>query len=238
VGCANPTTALANADAAQLFVDRASKVRPNLKLGQEAAATIAQICRELDGVPLALELAAARVRILSLEQIAAGLAHRFRLLTGGIRGTLPRQQTLRASVDWSHELLSDAERALFRRLAVFADGFTLDAAEQVCHDEVLPTEQVLDLLASLVDKSLVQTDDGDPAATRCMLLETVRQFAIEQLSAAGELAAARDRHLASGAKAGADRALEHSPPLVRRAHSPVDASNRIRTNRVSMKRRS
>jgi predicted ATPase/DNA-binding CsgD family transcriptional regulator len=189
-----PTTALASADAAQLFVDRASKVRPNLKLGQEAAATVAQICRALDGIPLALELAAARVRVLSLEQIAAGLAHRFRLLTGGAHGALPRQQTLRASVDWSHELLSDAERVLFRRLAVFADGFTLDATEQVCHDDLLPTEQVLDVLASLVEKSLVQADDADPAATRYMLLETVRQYAIEQLSAAGELTAARDRH--------------------------------------------
>jgi predicted ATPase/class 3 adenylate cyclase/DNA-binding CsgD family transcriptional regulator len=185
---------LGDSDAAALFIDRAGKVRPNFAVTDANAGVLARICRELDGMPLALELAAARVRMMSLEQIAAGLGDRFRLLSGGSRGALPRQQTLRASVEWSHELLTPAERVVFRRLAVFAGGFTLDAAEQTCAGDGLAPEQVLDLLASLVEKSLMQTDDVDPAAVRYRLLETVRQYAFDQLSAAGELASARDRH--------------------------------------------
>jgi predicted ATPase/class 3 adenylate cyclase/DNA-binding CsgD family transcriptional regulator len=185
---------LGKSDAAALFIDRAGKVRPNFTVTDANAGVLARVCRELDGMPLALELAAARVRMMSLEQIAAGLVDRFRLLSGGSRGSLPRHQTLRASVEWSHDLLTPAERLVFRRLAVFAGGFTLDAAERACAGDGLEPEQVLDLLASLVEKSLVQTDDLDPAAVRYRLLETVRQYAFEQLSAAGELASARDRH--------------------------------------------
>jgi predicted ATPase/class 3 adenylate cyclase/DNA-binding CsgD family transcriptional regulator len=183
-----------NSDAAALFIDRAGKVRPNFAVTDANVGVLARVCRELDGLPLALELAAARVRMMSLEQIAAGLGDRFRLLSGGSRSALPRQQTLRASVEWSHELLTPAERVLFRRLAVFAGGFTLDAAEQACAGDGLEPELVLDLLASLVEKSLVQTDDLDPAAVRYRLLDTVRQYAFDQLGAAGDLASARDRH--------------------------------------------
>jgi class 3 adenylate cyclase len=124
-------------DAVRLFIERARKARPNFAVTNDNAPAVAQICQELDGLPLAIELAAARVRMMSVEQIAAGLGDRFHLLTGGTRTVLPRHQTLRASVDWSHELLSDDERALLRRLSVFAGGFTLDLAEAVCADEEL-----------------------------------------------------------------------------------------------------
>jgi predicted ATPase len=126
-----PVEAIAQSDAVRLFIDRALKVRPNFTVDAENAPAIAQICHDLDGIPLAIELAAARVRVLGVEQIAAGLGDRFRLLTGGARSAMPRLQTLRASIDWSYDLLSDDERVLFRRLAVFAGGWTLDAAEEV-----------------------------------------------------------------------------------------------------------
>lgn len=129
--------AVARSDAGRLYVERALKVRPSFALGDENAASVARICRELDGIPLAIELASARVRMLSVEQIASGLNTRFRLLTGGPRGVMPRQQTLRASVDWSYDLLSDGERVLFRRLAVFAGGWSLEAVEAVCAGEGL-----------------------------------------------------------------------------------------------------
>ncbi len=133
----------------RLFIERATQVRPNFTVDGESAPAIAQICHDLDGIPLAIELAAARVRVLGVEQIAAGLGDRFRLLTGGSRSAMPRQQTLRASVDWSHELLSDDERTLLRRLAVFAGGWTLDAVEQVCAGEGLERLSILDLLTAL-----------------------------------------------------------------------------------------
>jgi DNA-binding CsgD family transcriptional regulator len=169
------------------------KVRPNFAVTNENAPVIAQLCEDLDGIPLAIELAAARVRMLSVEQITAALSDRFRLLTGGARGMLPRQQTLRASVDWSHELLSDGERVLFRRLGVFAGGFTLDAAEEVCADQTLDRLEVLDVLGGLVEKSLVSTEERG-ALVRYRLLETVRQYAVERLVEAGELEVMRDRH--------------------------------------------
>ncbi len=184
---------LAQSDAVRLFVERAVQVRPNFAVTNETAPAVAQICHDLDGIPLAIELAAARVRMLAPEQIAAGLADRFRLLTGGARTALPRQQTLRASVDWSHELLDDAERILFRRLGVFAGGFTLDACEEVCADDDLDRYAVLDLLTSLVDKSLVLVEEHGPF-TRYRLLETVRHYALDRLLEAGETGALRDRH--------------------------------------------
>jgi predicted ATPase/class 3 adenylate cyclase/DNA-binding CsgD family transcriptional regulator len=187
--------ALGQFDAVRLFIERARKARPNFVVTNENAPAVAQICEELDGLPLAIELAAARVRMLSVEQIAAGLGDRFHLLTGGTRTALPRHQTLRASVDWSHELLSDPERALLRRLAVFAGGFTLDLTESVCADETLPRVAILDLLASLVDKSLVVAEER-VGAVRYRMLETVRQYGIERLDEAGELSTIRDRHLA------------------------------------------
>jgi predicted ATPase/class 3 adenylate cyclase/DNA-binding CsgD family transcriptional regulator len=189
-----PIDALAQSDAVRLFTERASKVRPRFAVTNDNAPAVAQVCRELDGLPLAIELAAARVRMLSLEQIAAGLGDRFRLLTGGTHSALPRQQTLRASMDWSHELLSEQERVLFRRLSVFAGGFTLDACEQVGAGDGLERTAILDLLASLVDKSLIVAEDHGPAM-RYRLLETVRHYAAERLAEAGETETTRARHV-------------------------------------------
>lgn len=185
---------LSQADAVRLFLDRARQVRPNFAITNENAPAVAQICHDLDGIPLAIELAAARVRVLAVEQIAAGLTDRFRLLTGSTRGALPRQQTLRASVDWSHDLLSADEQVLLRRLGVFVGGFTLEACEQVCGDDSLPQLAILDLLTSLVDRSLVQADEAGEAV-RYHCLETVRQYAAEHLAEAGEVEALRNRHL-------------------------------------------
>jgi predicted ATPase/class 3 adenylate cyclase/DNA-binding CsgD family transcriptional regulator/tetratricopeptide (TPR) repeat protein len=180
-------------DAVRLFIERARKARPNFTVTNDNAPSVAQICLELDGLPLAIELAAARVRMLSVEQIAAGLVDRFHLLTGGTRTALPRQQTLRASVEWSHELLSEPERVLLRRLAAFAGGFTLDLAEQVGADDTVSSLEILDVLTSLVDKSLVMVEERT-VSVRYRLLETVRQYALERLIEAGEESAGRDRH--------------------------------------------
>jgi predicted ATPase len=172
-------------DAIRLFAERARAVRPDFGLTRANAAVVAQICRRLDGIPLAIELAAARARVLSEEQIARHLDDRFRFLTGGNRGALPRQQTLLATLDWSYALLAEPERMLFRRLSVFVGGFGLEAAEAV--------GGVLDLLTQLVDKSLVQAEVGT-GEERYRLLETVRQYGWERLVEAGEATAARGRH--------------------------------------------
>jgi predicted ATPase/class 3 adenylate cyclase len=178
-------------DAVQLFVERAAHARPDFFLTVENAGAVAQICARLDGIPLALELAAARVRGLTVTALAAALDDRFRLLTGGARTVLERQRTLRASVDWSYELLGEAERALFCRLAVFAGSFDLDAAAAVAGPP-LPPGDLLGLLLSLVDKSMVApVDDSD----RYRMLETLRQYGQARLADTGELAAVRDRHL-------------------------------------------
>jgi predicted ATPase/DNA-binding CsgD family transcriptional regulator len=182
-----------SSDAVALFTERAASARPDLALGAEDAASVATICTELDGLPLAIELAAARVRMLSVEQIEGGLTDRFRLLTGGPRTALPRLKTLRASVDWSYELLSDHERVLLRRLAIFAGGATLEAVDEVCAGEVIEREHVFDLLGSLVDQSLVIAE-GTEAGVRYRLLETVRQYGLERLGDAGEEETARARH--------------------------------------------
>ena len=159
-----------------------------------ALPAIAQICRRLDGIPLALELAAARIKVLSVEQIAKRLDDRFKLPTGGSRTALPRQQTLRALIDWSYGLLSEAERVLLRRLAVFAGGWTLDAAQAVCSCDPVCADAVLDLLARLVDKSLVMVkQQGDSARYRMM--ETIRQYARDKLLESGESEQIRTRHL-------------------------------------------
>jgi predicted ATPase/class 3 adenylate cyclase/DNA-binding CsgD family transcriptional regulator len=189
-----PVQALAQSDAVRLFIERAIQVRPNFAVDRENAPAIAQICHDLDGIPLAIELAAARVRVLGVEQIAAGLGDRFRLLTGGARSAMARQQTLRASVDWSHELLGDDERTLLRRLAVFAGGWTLDAVERVCTGAGLERLAILDVLTALVDKSLVTVDERG-TSMRYRLLETVRQYALDRLHEAGEGDELRDRHL-------------------------------------------
>ncbi|MGQ0464467.1 MAG: helix-turn-helix transcriptional regulator [Sporichthyaceae bacterium] len=190
---------LGSYDAVRLFLDRAVRARPNFAVTNETAPVVAEICARLDGIPLAIELAAARVRMLSPRQILAGLEDRFRLLTGGSRSGLPHQQTLEASVVWSHDLLTDDERRLLRRLAVFAGGFTLDAAEAVCAgaapDDGLDELTVFDLLDGLVAKSLVNMHDGDGGEARYGLLETIRQFAMLQLRQAEETAVLRDAHL-------------------------------------------
>ena len=159
-----PSLSLAD-DAIELFTDRARLVRPDFTITDDNAATVAEICHRLDGMPLAIELAAARVRALSLTEILDSLHDRFRLLTGGARTAVRRQQTLRASVDWSHALLTEPERVLFRRLAVFLGGFDLDAAQAVAGDDEVQRYQVLDLLTLLVDKSLVVAENtGGPNA--------------------------------------------------------------------------
>jgi DNA-binding CsgD family transcriptional regulator/tetratricopeptide (TPR) repeat protein len=180
-------------EAVQLFIDRAVRVRPNFRVSNSNAPAVAQICQRLSGMPLAIELAAARTRVLSPEQIARGLDDRFRLLTGGAGILVPRQQTLLASIDWSHDLLSEPERMLFRRLAVFPSTFDLDAAEAICARESLAREVVLDVLSSLVDKSLVQLD-GEGAVARYRLLESIRQYARDRLTESEEEDEVADRH--------------------------------------------
>jgi predicted ATPase/class 3 adenylate cyclase/DNA-binding CsgD family transcriptional regulator len=180
-------------EAVELFTDRARQSRPDFAVTHDNAAEMAEICQRLDGMPLAIELAAARTRALSLREILDSLHDRFRLLTGGARTAVRRQQTLRASVDWSHALLSEQEKVLFRRLAVFLGGFDLDAAQAVAGDEDVERFQVLDQLTLLVEKSLVvaETDSG---RTRYRLLETVRQYALEKLGESGEAGEIRGRH--------------------------------------------
>lgn len=185
---------LSQYDAVRLFVDRARRARPNFQLADETAPAIVEICRRLDGIPLAIELAAARTRVFAPHQIAAALADVFHFLTRGPRTALPRQRTLEASIDWSHELLNDVERVLFRRLAVFAGGFTLDAVETVCSFDGIERFEILDLLTSLVDKSLVQTEETLTEG-RLRLLETIRGYAERKLVASGEVADIRNRHL-------------------------------------------
>ena len=186
-------------EATRLFAERASAALPTFALTAHNAITVAQVCCRLDGIPLAIELAAARVKVLSVEQIAARLDDRFNLLTDGSRTAPPRHQTLHATMDWSYALLSEAERALLRRLSTFVGGFTLEAAQAVCAEQAgqaaTPSVpyQVLDLLSHLVDKSLVIVEHHDQQA-RYRLLETTRQYA-RQLLESGEAGQIRGRHL-------------------------------------------
>ncbi|GAA3748828.1 putative ATPase/DNA-binding CsgD family transcriptional regulator [Spinactinospora alkalitolerans] len=180
-------------EAVRLFVERARSCAPDFAVTPERLRTVAGICRRLDGIPLGIELAAARVRLLSLPQIADRLSDRFRFLTSGDRGAPARQRTLRAVIDWSHALLSDAERVLLRRLSVFS-GWNLELAEQVCCDELLPKVDVLDLITSLVDRSLVTVVGEQRGRVRYRLLDTIRHYAAERLAEAGEEVALRTRH--------------------------------------------
>lgn len=200
--------ALLQYEAVQLFTERAAAAQPSFKLNERDALTVAQVCRRLDGIPLAIELAAARVKVLKTEEIAARLADRFDLLTVGSRTALPRHQTLRAAIDWSYDLLTESERVLLRRLSVFASGCTLGVAEAVCsmqgaessNDVELPPafrllpSEILDILSHLVDKSLllVDTQGGE---TRYYMLDTIRQYASEKLVESREDKTLRDRHL-------------------------------------------
>jgi predicted ATPase/class 3 adenylate cyclase len=182
-------------DAVRLFMARGKAVLPSFHVTPENATHILSICQRLDGIPLALELAAARLNVLSTEQLAARLDNTFRLLVGGARTAVPRQQTLRATIDWSFQLINEKERQLLRRLAVFVGGFSLNGAEAVCAGDGLEEVEILDLLTSLVNKSMVITDRVQGTKTRYHLLETVRQYAREKLFDAGESEALRNRHL-------------------------------------------
>ncbi len=179
-------------EAVNLFVERATAMQASFRYSDQDIPAIVEICQRLDGIPLALELAAARVRALSVEEIAARVNDRFRLLTSGNRTAQPRQQTLRAMIDWSYDLLHERERTLLRRLAVFAGSWTLEAAECVGSGDGVEPSQVLDLLSGLVDKSLVMID---AEGGRYRLLETVRQYAHELLVKSGEVEDAAARHL-------------------------------------------
>ena len=189
--------AAAAAGAVRLFVERATAVQPSFTLTPQNAGPIVDICRRLDGIPLAIELAAARVTVLSVDEILERLGDRFRLLTGGRRTAVPRQQTLQALIDWSWDLLPEADHRLLGRLSVFAGGWTLEAAEAVCTDkpdEHAGTIETLDALGRLVERSMVVVDQG--RTTRYRLLETIRQYANERLVESGEGDAWRARHLA------------------------------------------
>ncbi len=199
---ASPQTASAEEalqyDAVRLFIDRAQSAQPGFSLTPGNAAAVAVISHRLDGIPLAVELAAARVKMLNPEEIAARLSDRFRLLTGGSRTAWPRQQTLRATMDWSYNLLSEAERLLLARLSVFAGGWTLEAAEAICGQgdaAEAAALDVLDLLTQLVNKSLVLAEQPPGEATRYRLLETIRHYSLEKLLDLGGGVAVRNRHL-------------------------------------------
>jgi predicted ATPase/class 3 adenylate cyclase len=187
---------LAEFEAVRLFTERACAVLPPFALTESNAPAVAKICKRLDGIPLAIELAAARVKVLSSEQIVTRLDDSFRLLTSGSRTALPRHQTLHTLIDWSHELLSDAERDLFCRLSVFRSGWRLEAAEVVCSSGEPVSIELLDLLSGLVNKSMVQTLNTAEGVNRYRMLETIRQYALEKLIVAGEAESMRDRHLA------------------------------------------
>ncbi len=181
-------------ESVRLFVARAAVMPPSFTLTDSNAPSVAEICRQLDGIPLAIELAAARVNVLPVSQILARLRDRFRLLTTGGRAAFAHQQTLRAAVDWSYEFLTPQEQALFNRLSVFAGGLTLEAAETVCSGGGVEEGQVLDLLARLADKSLIVPEEGAGGSARYRLLETLRQYGRERLERSGESRATFDAH--------------------------------------------
>ena len=186
--------AIADSEAVQLFLVRAQAIRPDFTLTPDNAPALAEVVRRLDGIPLALELAAARLRMMSVAQIAARLNDRFRLLTGGRRTALPRQQTLQALIDWSWNLLDEREQVLFRRLSVFSGGWTLEAAQAVASDDRIDEYDILDLLDQLINKSLVSVKYLPQGAVRYNMLESIHQYARDRLVAAGEGERLGDRH--------------------------------------------
>ncbi|GAB3566210.1 BTAD domain-containing putative transcriptional regulator [Amycolatopsis endophytica] len=202
--------AIEAAPAVRLLRERAGAVRKDLRLDARTSSTLLRVCRALDGMPLAIELAAARLRTMSLDQLAKRLDDRFRLLTGGSRAALPRHRTLRAMVDWSWELLTGAERTVLRRLSVFSGGASLEAAEQVCAGEAVEPEDVLDLLTALTEKSLLVAAGGD--APRYRMLGTIKEYAAQRLAEAGETELARRAHLAyfTGLNEAADQRLRRA----------------------------
>ena len=214
-----PSLSLAD-EAIELFSDRARRTKPDFRITADNAEIVTEICRRLDGLPLAIELAAARVRALSPTDLLTSLHDTFRLLTGGARTAVRRQQTLRASVDWSHELLSEPEQVLFRRLAVFYGGFDLDAAQALAGEAgEMERYQVLDQLTLLVDKSLVVADDS-PHGTRYRLLETVRQYAQEKLHESREGNYVRTRH------------RDHYTAMAKLLDAPADAEYQLRIDQT------
>ncbi|MBI3744978.1 MAG: adenylate/guanylate cyclase domain-containing protein, partial [Chloroflexi bacterium] len=207
--------AAGDSEAVRLFVERAGAVDPGFALGQGNVASISEICRRLDGIPLAIELAAARVSAMSPDDIARRLGDRFRLLAGGRRTAVPRQQTLHALIDWSWDLLTDDDRRLLRRLSVFVGGWTASMAAAVVDDDGAPLDEIelVDGLTRLVDRSLVQVNRA--AGTRYHMLETIRQYAREKLVAAGEVAEIADRHfIACSALAAAAAGPVRGPGMV------------------------
>jgi predicted ATPase/class 3 adenylate cyclase len=210
-----------------LFADRASAATDSFELTDANRATVAKICRRLDGIALAIELAAARVRAVDVDELFARLDERFRILTGGSRTALPRQQTMRALIDWSYDLLLPAEQTLLRRVAVFSGGWTLDAATAICADDELQSWDIVDLLTSLVDKSLVITELNDAlisgAKLRYRLLESTRQYAAEKLSAGGERDAMRRKHAEYFTQVVVDAEKRHPVTPSRTWRPPIEA---------------
>jgi len=190
------SAALEENPAMQLFLQRAQAVQPNFHLTPDNAATIAEICHRLEGIPLAIELAAPRLKLLSPQALLARLERRLQVLIGGARDLPERQRTMRATIAWSYELLSPAEQALFRRLAVCAGGWTLEAAEQVCLEAGASKLDMLEGLSSLLDKSLLNQEHESPGETRFRMLYVLREFGLEQLDAEGEGTATREAHAA------------------------------------------
>jgi predicted ATPase/Tfp pilus assembly protein PilF len=186
---------LAGYSAIRLFIERADAVVPGFVITEKNGPAVLQICWRLDGIPLAIELAAAKLKILQVEEIALRLDDRFHLLTGGSRTALPRHQTLRAMMDWSYGLLFDKERLLFQRLAVFSGGWTLEAAENICADHTVSNPDILDLLLHLTNKSLILAERKQGIQTRYQMLETMRQYGQEKLAESGEILAIRGKHL-------------------------------------------
>src|SRR6266853_377354 len=189
-----PIGELVDAEATRLFIERANAVDPAFIPNEDNADVIARIRRRLDGIPLAIELAAARVVVLSLRQIEARLQDRFRLLTGGARRAVARQRTLEATVDWSYQLLPEVERRLLSRLSVFPAAWTIEAAEHVCAGDGINRHEVLDLLSKLASKSLVVVDRANASEHGYHFLETLRQYARERLIQAGAADRLRERH--------------------------------------------
>lgn len=189
-----PVESLSRYEAVMLFIERAKSAVPNFAVTNENATALVQLCHRLDGIPLAIELAAAKTHVLSVEQIAKRLDDRFRLLTSGNRTALERHQTLHAAIDWSYNLLSPSEQILFRRLSVFVGGWTLEAVESVCVNETIRSEDILNLLEQLINKSLVIADEWQ-WESRYRMLETIRQYANEKLFEKGESDSLRDQHL-------------------------------------------
>ena len=211
---ADAVDAAAGTEAVRLFLDRASTVDPDFALAETNVTAVSEICRRLDGIPLAIELAAARVSVMSPDEIARRLGDRFRLLAGGRRTAVPRQQTLHALIDWSWDLLTEDDRVLLRRLSIFAGGWTIGRAARIVGDDAEPLDEVelLDRLTRLVDRSLVIVDRG--ASTRFRMLETIRQYAREKLIAAGEVEKLADRHFAAFAALAAQAEPELRGPAM------------------------